>query len=409
MMPKRDKKTSHGDEQFLLMALRNGPLPREEISNVYSRFGGLFGISTPALGTKKYQKWQREMDDSLGHLLELGLVVKDEGEVYRLTEQGIEEADILNRGLEKFTGRLRGLLSSEKTTARVSIIVNALLSALKLGVGLLFNSMALVADGFDNVVDVVSAIVVFLGIKYRRELISTLFIIVVMFATGAWIGYESIARLIHPETVETGVLPIAAAVISGLVCYLMSLYQYTVGKNRGSLSLISQSIDSKNHVFVAGAVLIGIIFAIFGVFIVDSIVGLVVAGMILKSAIELAVETSKIAGGQELDLSRFTRAEERALEKRRRDYFKSWLLFSLREVNTREKIVSWYRKRFSTEGLPLIDHFDFIKGFDFENHVDALLKELVDEGLTTVQDMDYRLTDKGNKLLKRKLASQRYM
>ena len=132
------------------------------------------------------------------------------------------------------------------------------------------------------------------------------------------------------------------------------------------------------------------------------------AVMILKSAIELSIETSKIAGGQELDLSRFTRAEERAFEKHRRNYFKSWLLFSLREVNTGEKIVSQYKESFSTEGLPLINHFGFPKGFDFENHLDSLLKELIDEGLATVEDMDYQLTDKGNKLLKRKLASQRY-
>lgn len=408
-MPRRDRKTSHGDEHFLLMALRNGPLTREEISNIYHRFGGLLGISTPAPGTRKYQKWQRDIEDGLDHLLESGLIVKNESEVYQLTELGIEEANTLDRNLERFTGRLRGFFSSGKTAARVSIIVNALLSALKLGAGLLFNSMALVADGFDNVVDVVSAIMVFLGIKYRRELLSTLFIIVVMFITGVWIGYESVARLIHPEAVEAGVLPIAAAVISGLVCYLMSLYQYTVGKNKGSLSLISQSIDSKNHAFVAGAVLIGIILAVFGIFIVDSIVGLVVAGMILKSAVELAIETSKIAGGQELNLSRFTRAEERAFEKHRRNYFKSWLLFSLREANTREKILSQYKQSFSTEGLPLINHFGFPKGFDFENHVDSLLKELIDEGLATVQDMDYQLTDKGNKQLKRKLASQRYM
>jgi hypothetical protein len=131
--------------------------------------------------------------------------------------------------------------------------------------------------------------------------------------------------------------------------------------------------------------------------------------MILKSAIDLAVETSRIAGGQELDLSRFARAEERAFERHRRNYFKSWLLFSLREASTREKIVSQYKKSFSTEGLPLIDHFGFLKGFDFENHVDLLLKELIDEGLATAKDMDYQLTDKGNKLLKRKLASQRYM
>lgn len=132
------------------------------------------------------------------------------------------------------------------------------------------------------------------------------------------------------------------------------------------------------------------------------------AVMILKSAIELSIETSKIAGGQELDLSRFTRAEERAFEKHRRNYFKSWLLFSLREVNTGEKIVSQYKESFSTEGLPLVNHFGFPKGFDFENHLDSLLKELIDEGLATAEDMDCQLTDKGNKLLKRKLASQRY-
>jgi cation diffusion facilitator family transporter len=409
MPRRRDSKISHGDEDFLLMALRNGPLTREEISGTYHRFGSLLGITTPSPGTRRHKKWQREIDDGLSYLLKLGLVTIDENGVHRLTKKGIEEANKLDQGLQKFTRLLSTFFSSGKTTAKVSIIVNALLSVLKLGVGFLFNSMALIADGFDNVVDVVSAAVVFLGIKYRRELISTLFIIFVMFVTGVWIGYESVTRLIHPEAVEAGAFTIMAAVISGLVCYLMSIYQYTVGKNTGSLSLISQSIDSKNHVFVAGAVLIGIIFAAFGIFIVDSIVGLGVAVMILKSATELTVETSRIAGGEELDLSKFARAEEKAFEKHRRNYFKSWLLFCLRETNTREDVVSQYKKSFSTEGLPLIDHFSFLEGFDFENHVDSLLRELIDEGLTTVKDMNYQLTDKGDKLLKKKLVSQRYM
>jgi cation diffusion facilitator family transporter len=409
MPRRRDSKTLHGEEHFLLMALRNEPLAREEISGTYYRFGSLLGIPTPSPGTKRYKKWQREIDDGLSYVLKLGLVVVDEHGVHRLTEEGIEEANKIDQGLQKFTRLLSTFFSSGKTTAKVSIIVNALLSVLKLGVGFLFNSMALIADGFDNVVDVVSAIVVFLGIKYRRELFSTLFIILVMFITGVWIGYESITRLIHPEAVEAGAFTIIAAVISGLVCYLMSVYQYTVGKKTGRLSLISQSIDSKNHVFVAGAVLISIIFAAFGIFIVDSIVGLGVTAMILKSAIELTVETSRIVGGEELDLSKFARAEEKAFEKHRRNYIKSWLLFCLREANTREDVVSQYKKSFSTEGLPLINHFSFLKDFDFENHVDSLLRELIDEGLTTVKDMNYQLTDKGNKLLKRKLASQRYM
>jgi cation diffusion facilitator family transporter len=409
MSRRKDSKTSHGDGDFLLMALRNGPLTREEISGTYRRFGSLLGITTPSPGTRRYKKWQQEIDDGLGYLLELGLVVIDEHGVHRLTEEGIKEADKIDQGLQKFTRLLSSFFSSGQTTAKVSIIVNALLSVLKLGVGFLFNSMALIADGFDNVVDVVSAIVVFLGIKYKRELFSTLFIILVMFITGVWIGYESITRLIHPQAVEAGAFTIITAVISGLVCYLMSVYQYTVGKKTGSLSLISQSIDSKNHVFVAGAVLIGILFAAFGIFIVDAIVGLGVAVMILKSAIELSVETSRIAGGEELDLSRFARTEERAFEKHRRNYFKSWLLFCLREANTRGDVMSQYKKSFSTEGLPLINHFSFLEGFDFENHVDSLLKELIDEGLATVKDVNYQLTGKGEKLLKKRLASQRYM
>jgi hypothetical protein len=70
------------------------------------------------------------------------------------------------------------------------------------------------------------------------------------------------------------------------------------------------------------------------------------AVMILKSAIELSIETSKIASGQELDRSRFTRAEERAFEKHRRNYFKSWLLFSLERQAPERKFCPGTRKTF---------------------------------------------------------------
>jgi cation diffusion facilitator family transporter len=406
---RKDRKTKHGEGHFLLMTLRNQSLTREEMGGTYSRFGSLLGLTTPAPGTKKYKKWQKEIDDGLSRLLNKGLVAIDEQGVYKLTEEGISEAGKLNQDFQKFTQPLRAFFSNGQTTAKISIIVNVLLSALKLGVGFIFNSMALIADGFDNVVDVVSAMVILLGIKYRRELFSTVFILFVMFVTGIGIAYESVTRLIHPQAVEAGVFTIVAAVISGLICYLMSLYQYAVGKNTGSLCLISQSIDSKNHAFVAGGVLIGIIFALFGIFIVDSLVGLVVAILILKSAIELTIETSRVAGGEELNLSRFARAEEKAFEKHRRNYFKSWLLFCLRNANTRQDIISLYKKSFTTEGLPFIDQFGFLKGFDFEKHVDSLFKEVIDEGLAAVKDLNYELTDKGEKLLSRTLVYQRYV
>lgn len=210
----------------------------------------------------------------------------------------------------KFGLKVKESLSSGETASKFSVLVNLILSALKLGVGLLVNSMGLIADGLDNLTDVFSSIVAFFGIKYKREIYSTAFIILVMFIVGVSIGYQAISRLLHPQPVDAGLWAILAAVVSGIICYLMSMYQHFVGKRSGSLSLLSQSTDSKNHVFVAAAVLIGIIFARFGILIVDSLVGIVVAFLILKSAIELTTETFKVARGAELDFSKFKRGYE---------------------------------------------------------------------------------------------------
>ncbi len=408
MPTKQGRKTSYGEGHFLLRALLNHPQSREEINQTYRRLGNFLGVGAPAPGTKKYQKWQKKVDTDLARLIELELVNVDEDKLYRLTEAGIQEATKVGEGLQKITHSIGTFFAKGENAAKLSIIIDLLLSILKLGVGFLSNSMALIADGFDNMVDVVSAVVVFLGIRYKKELISTVFILLMMFVTVGWIGYEAVLRLIHSEVVDAGVITIVAAIVSGLACYLMSVYQYAVGKRTYSLSLISQSIDSKNHVFIAIAVLIGIVFARFNIFIVDSIVALCVAIMILKSAIGLAIETLKVAKGADLDISRFVRIEERIVENHRNNYLKGWILFSLQETNRREEIAARYADSFSTEGLPFVDQFGFLKGYDFTKNLDSLFNELVEKGLVVNKEGGYFLTKEGEKALRRIPVSERY-
>jgi cation diffusion facilitator family transporter len=409
MMPTRQgRKTSYGEGHFLLRALLNHPQTREEINQTYRRLGNLLGVGAPAPGTKKHEKWQKRVDTDLARLIQLELVDVDEDKLYRLTEAGIQEATRVGEGIQKFTRSIGTFFAKGENAAKLSVIIDLVLSILKLGVGFLSNSMALIADGFDNMVDVASAVVVFLGIKYKKELISTAFILLVMFITAGWIGYEAVLRLTRPEVVDAGVMIIIAAIVSGLVCYLMSVYQYAVGKKTYSLSLISQSIDSKNHVFTALAVLIGIIFARFNIFIVDSIVALGVAIMILKSAIELAIETLKVAKGVGLDVSRFARIEEKIVENHRKNYLKGWILFSLQETNRREEIAAKCADSFSAEDLPFIDQFGFLKGYDFVKNLDSLFKELVDKGLVVHKAGGYYLTREGEKALRRIPVSERY-
>ena len=92
----------------------------------------------------------------------------------------------------------------------LSIGVNALLIVLKLVVGIIFNSISLIADGLDSVLDVVSATIAGIGEKISRkppdkdhpfghqkfQLISSLVIVITMIISSYFIAEESIKRLI---------------------------------------------------------------------------------------------------------------------------------------------------------------------------------------------------------------------
>ena len=69
------------------------------------------------------------------------------------------------------------------------------------------------------------------------------------------------------------------------------VYQRYVGLRSGHLALITQSVDSHNHVIVAAGVTAGLVAALLRYLLLDTLVGLATALLILKSAVELAVET----------------------------------------------------------------------------------------------------------------------
>jgi hypothetical protein len=59
----------------------------------------------------------------------------------------------------------------------------------------------------------------------------------------------------------------------------------------------------------------------------------------------------------------------------------TWLLLSFRDIHSKAEIVFHYKGCFSTEDLPIVSHFSFIKGLDFEKHFDSIIEALIDEGL----------------------------
>ncbi len=71
------------------------------------------------------------------------------------------------------------------------------------------------------------------------------------------------------------------------------------------MALITQSVDSRDHVIVAVSVTAGLIASLLRFPLLDTLVGLAVAVLILKSVVELTVETLRHLGEEEVDLSRY--------------------------------------------------------------------------------------------------------
>ncbi|RLC69389.1 MAG: hypothetical protein DRI26_09200, partial [Chloroflexi bacterium] len=148
-------------EPFILSCLKKGPLTKERLLQEYERFVQFMGFPVKFSNRKRGWSFHRQLDDCLNHLQSLALVVFENG-AYRLTESGAKEARRRYERVRTAHARLRSSVFSPETASKLSVLVNAAVASLKLTIGFVFNSVALVADGFDSLVDVSSAIAVFL-------------------------------------------------------------------------------------------------------------------------------------------------------------------------------------------------------------------------------------------------------
>jgi Co/Zn/Cd efflux system component len=270
--------------------------------------------------------------------------------------------------------------------------------------------MGLISDGFDSSMDVVASGAVYVGARRKKALLSTVLVVGLMLAGGLTLGYEGISRLLKPESVQAGILPVLAAMVSAVFGYFFFIYLRFVGKRTGNLSMVSQSLDFRNHIIIAAAVLGGITFAAFGLPIVDSLVSIVVSVLILKSVEEIGAEALKAARGNEVDLSRFKAKYEAKIDNYRRDYFKYWILLKLRRPITIASLTTEFEETFSPKEASYLKEsaLNIEESFDFKRFNTTLIKEMLNDGWIKRSDDTYQTTSKGNGELKERLRHQKH-
>lgn len=429
------KKRNHprGDTyKFILMALlKEGPLDFKELEERLTIFLSQFMILGYSIVPSKFwldedsrhrrrdRKPKKDFDVGIEceDLIKRNKIILNKDNKFELTEEGKGEAIEITKHIEKSASRLEKNLLHPTAAARNTIVIDLFLAVMKLVAGFLSGSVGLIADGADAAIDTASATVVWIGIKFKKEFLGTLIIILMMFITAVSVGYESINKVAQfiSGIVSPITMPYLVIVVEGiaLICaVLLFFYQRFVGKRNGSLALISQSIDSKNHIYVAGTIIIGAIFSIFGIHFIDALIGAFIAIRIFIDGIELSKEALSSIRGEETDFSKYEIPLEKRWHLSKIESFRIWILYSIKKDNlkNKEEIINSLEETYKPGYIPVLSEFKFNlgKGFDFEEKFNDLIKPLLDEKLLIKEDDKIILTKAGKDRVDKVFKSIRF-
>lgn len=187
----------------------------------------------------------------------------------------------------------------------VGIMLNILLFAGKYIAGLISGSVAVMADAFNNLSDAGSSFVTLAGFLFagkrpdsdhpfghgRFEYISGFVVSVAILMMGLELLKSSITKIVHPESVDTGMLSLVIIAASILVKLYMAFYNQRIGKRIDSAAMLATAVDSLSDMVATTVVLIAMLVMKYTGINIDGICGLLVAVFILYAGIKAAKET----------------------------------------------------------------------------------------------------------------------
>lgn len=195
-------------------------------------------------------------------------------------------------------------------TSVVTIIINALLSVFKLIAGILGSSMALISDAVHSASDVFSTFIVLIGVKIsskkadrrhpfgheRFECVAAIILAAVLFATGAGIGYSGVENIVsgaYKELEIPKLIALIAAALSIVVKEGMFWYTIIAAKRVNSTALKADAWHHRSDALSSIGSLVGVVGAMCGVPVLDSVACLVICAMIIFAAVKIFIDAVK--------------------------------------------------------------------------------------------------------------------
>ena len=196
-----------------------------------------------------------------------------------------------------------------------SIVCNGVMVVFKLIVGFMTHSVAIQADGFNNLSDMGSNLATLFGFKMaskhpdadhpyghgRYEYITGLIIAFLILLVAFSSLKESVMKILQPETLNFQVSAVIVLIVSILTKMYMGSFNKKAGELIDSTSLKAAAQDSYNDVLSTFATLVSLCLSLVTDLPIDGIIGMIVSLMVLKSGIDIFKDTVNPLLGQAPD------------------------------------------------------------------------------------------------------------
>lgn len=194
----------------------------------------------------------------------------------------------------------------------VGIAVNVLLSLMKLLVGLLTGSVAVMADAANNLSDAGGSIVSLISVRMaqkpvdrehpyghgRMEYIGALGVAVLILLMGVELLKSGVTSILHAETVNFGWVPLTIMLVSIAMKGWLYAFYTALGRKIDSATLLAAAKDSINDVLATSAVVLSMLAGHFFGWPLDGWMGVAVALVVLKGGVDVCRETiDSLLGG----------------------------------------------------------------------------------------------------------------
>lgn len=195
--------------------------------------------------------------------------------------------------------------NSVKLASKLGVVGNLFLLIIKLCVGIMTKSRAMIADALNSAGDIISSFMTFIGNKIanipkdedhnlghgKAEYIYSMLISNLMILLSFVIFKDSILSIINRNKYVFSYFLIVACILTIIIKLILYIYTKFIYKKHNNLLIKACYMDHRNDILLTTLNLFSCVFSYHGIYFVDGIVGILISAWIFYTSCKLFKES----------------------------------------------------------------------------------------------------------------------